>query len=43
VERKRVQIYKAGKATTDAKMIKIADKLSNCKDMDKYVPVGWSK
>lgn len=42
LERKRLQVLKAPCASTDAKMIKLGDKISNLRDL-KTPPVGWSE
>lgn len=43
VERKRLQIENAPKCSHKAKLIKLADKLYNLRDLQKAIPVGWSK
>jgi len=42
LERKRLQVLKAPAKSSGAKMIKIADKIANLRDM-KSPPVGWSE
>jgi guanosine-3',5'-bis(diphosphate) 3'-pyrophosphohydrolase len=42
LERKRLQVIKAPSKTDDAKMIKMADKIANLRDL-KTPPVGWSE
>lgn len=41
LERKRLQVIKAPTKSDDAKMIKMADKIANLRDL-KAPPVGWS-
>lgn len=41
-ERKAIQIEKASKASADSKLIKIADKISNCWDVFREPPPSWS-
>ena len=41
LERKRLQVIKAPSKSDDAKMIKLADKISNLRDL-KNPPVGWT-
>lgn len=41
-ERKRLQIEHAGKISTEAKLVKLADKISNLQDMLERPPVDWS-
>lgn len=43
VERKRLQIENASKCSHKAKLIKLADKLYNLRDLQKAIPVGWSE
>lgn len=43
VERKRLQIENAPKCSHKAKLIKLADKLYNLRDLQKAIPVGWSE
>lgn len=42
VDRKKYQIEKALKASNEAKLVKIADKISNNKGLLVQAPVGWS-
>ncbi|XP_076544757.1 metazoan SpoT homolog-1 isoform X1 [Osmia lignaria lignaria] len=41
-ERKRLQIENAPKNSHKAKLVKLADKLYNLRDLEKNPPVGWS-
>ncbi|GAK53017.1 metal-dependent phosphohydrolase [Candidatus Moduliflexus flocculans] len=41
-ERKRLQIERAPRASFEAKQIKLADKISNVRDMIAAPPAGWS-
>ena len=41
-ERKRLQIVHAPTISTEAKLVKLADKLYNLKDMLRKTPIGWS-
>lgn len=43
VERKRLQIENAPKCSHKAKLVKLADKLYNLRDLQKAIPVGWSE
>lgn len=42
-ERKRLQIENASKSTSRAKLIKLADKLDNLRDLLKETPSGWTE
>jgi len=42
-ERKRLQIVNAKKSSRKAKLVKLADKLDNLRDMNKYLPNGWTE
>jgi guanosine-3',5'-bis(diphosphate) 3'-pyrophosphohydrolase len=42
-ERKRLQVKHASSRSRDAKLIKIADKISNMSDLTDYPPVDWSR
>lgn len=42
-ERKRLQIEKASKTSSRAKLIKLADKLDNLRDLQVNTPQGWTK
>jgi guanosine-3',5'-bis(diphosphate) 3'-pyrophosphohydrolase len=43
VERKRLQVLHASKLSDGAKLIKLADKLCNVRDMIQQPPVDWSR
>ncbi|KAH8383467.1 hypothetical protein KR009_008855 [Drosophila setifemur] len=42
-ERKRLQIVNAGKSSCRAKLIKLADKLDNLRDLQINTPRGWTE
>lgn len=42
-ERKRLQIEHAKTASYKAKLVKLADKLYNLRDLDKELPIAWTK
>ena len=42
-ERKRLQIEHAPHASYEAKVVKLADKLYNLRDIERTTPVGWSE
>lgn len=42
-ERKRLQIEHAKTASNEAKLVKLADKLYNLRDLERIAPIGWSK
>jgi len=42
-DRKRLQIEHAPKASYKAKLVKLADKLNNLRDLSESTPVGWSE
>ncbi len=42
-ERKRLQIEHAPHASPEAKLVKLADKLHNLRDLEVNVPVGWEQ
>ncbi|BFZ15421.1 hypothetical protein BsWGS_18460 [Bradybaena similaris] len=42
LERKRLQVVNAAQASYKAKLIKLADKLYNLRDLRRSVPVGWT-
>ncbi|CAF3901054.1 unnamed protein product [Rotaria sp. Silwood1] len=42
-ERKRLQIADASKLSSDAILVRLADKISNLRDINRAIPVGWSK
>lgn len=41
-ERKRLQIEHAKDSTHEAKLVKLADKLYNLRDLEKVAPEGWT-
>lgn len=41
-ERKRLQIVHASSASHGAKLVKLADKLYNLRDLERCTPVGWT-
>jgi (p)ppGpp synthase/HD superfamily hydrolase len=41
-ERKRLQIIRAACSSHEAKLVKLADKLYNLRDLEKETPVGWT-
>lgn len=43
MERKRLQIEHAKVASTKAKLVKLADKLYNLRDLQRSIPDGWTK
>jgi len=42
-ERKRLQIVNANQLTPDAIIVRLADKISNLRDLNRATPVGWSE
>uniref|UniRef100_A0A914CGZ9 Guanosine-3',5'-bis(diphosphate) 3'-pyrophosphohydrolase MESH1 n=1 Tax=Acrobeloides nanus TaxID=290746 RepID=A0A914CGZ9_9BILA len=42
-ETKRLQIVHAPHICEKAKYVKLADKLNNLRDLERYLPVGWDK
>ncbi|KAE8744603.1 hypothetical protein FOCC_FOCC008732 [Frankliniella occidentalis] len=42
-ERKRLQIVHAPTSSKEAKLVKLADKLYNLRDLEKATPEGWSQ
>ncbi|KAJ1527693.1 hypothetical protein ONE63_007652 [Megalurothrips usitatus] len=42
-ERKRLQIVHAPTSSREAKLVKLADKLYNLRDLEKATPEGWSE
>ena len=40
--RKRLQVARAGRASEAARLVKLADKISNLRDMLGSPPAGWS-
>ena len=43
LERKQKQIEQAPHASYKAKLVKLADKLYNLRDLNRCTPVGWSQ
>lgn len=43
MERKRLQIEHAKNATFEAKLVKLADKLYNLRDLERCTPENWTK
>jgi guanosine-3',5'-bis(diphosphate) 3'-pyrophosphohydrolase len=43
VERKKIQISKALSVSSEAKLVKMSDKISNCMDLLIKPPIGWNK
>ena len=43
LERKRLQIEHAAQSSREAKLVKLADKLYNLRDLEKEIPVGWTE
>jgi len=41
-ERKRLQIVHAPNSSHEAKLVKLADKLDNLRDLERQTPVGWT-
>ncbi len=41
-ERKRLQIEHADRLSGQAKLVKLADKIANLRDMSQYPPPGWN-
>lgn len=41
-ERKRLQIVNARNCSFEAKLVKLADKLYNLRDLEKCAPEGWT-
>lgn len=41
-ERKRLQVESAGRKSAQAKLVKIADKIANLRDIVEHPPAGWS-
>lgn len=41
-ERKQLQIDHAPNSSPEAKLVKLADKLYNLRDLEKEIPEGWS-
>lgn len=41
LERKAMQVHHAPSLSSKAKLVKLADKISNLRDVDKSPPVGW--
>ncbi|XP_048185971.1 guanosine-3',5'-bis(diphosphate) 3'-pyrophosphohydrolase MESH1 isoform X1 [Perognathus longimembris pacificus] len=42
-ERKRLQVERAPHSSPGAKLVKLADKLYNLRDLNRCTPVGWSE
>ncbi|KAI9013314.1 hypothetical protein BC832DRAFT_528584 [Gaertneriomyces semiglobifer] len=42
-ERKRLQVESAGGKSKEAKLVKLADKIYNLRDLQRVAPVGWSE
>lgn len=42
MERKRLQIENVKSSSPHAKLVKLADKLYNLRDLDQTIPVGWT-
>lgn len=42
MERKRLQIENGKSSSPRAKLVKLADKLYNLRDLDQTIPVGWT-
>ena len=42
-ERKRLQVVNAPKKSKEAKLVKLADKLYNLRDLDRVVPESWTE
>jgi len=42
-ERKRLQVVNAPKKSKEAKLVKLADKLYNLRDLERATPEGWTK
>ncbi len=42
-DRKKLQIIHAAQASHNAKLVKLADKLDNCTDLEHSSPLGWSE
>ena len=42
-ERKRLQIVNASHKSHEAKLVKLADKLYNLRDLKASTPIGWSE
>lgn len=42
-ERKRLQVEHARHCSPQAKLVKLADKLHNLRDLDRIAPTGWSE
>ena len=42
-ERKRLQIEHAAHSSREAKLVKLADKIHNLRDLERTTPVGWTE
>lgn len=40
--RKRLQVERAGRCSRSAKLVKLADKLYNLRDLSRSTPIGWT-
>ena len=43
MERKRLQVVNAPGKSPGAKLVKLADKLYNLRDLERETPVGWTE
>jgi len=43
LERKRLQIVQARSSSHGAKLVKLADKLHNLRDLERSTPMGWTE
>ncbi|XP_072474600.1 guanosine-3',5'-bis(diphosphate) 3'-pyrophosphohydrolase MESH1-like isoform X3 [Notamacropus eugenii] len=43
LERKRLQVENASRSSRAAKLVKLADKLDNLRDLNRRTPKGWSE
>lgn len=42
-ERKRLQVETVTSKSTDARLVKMADKIYNLRDLQRVPPIGWTK
>ncbi len=42
-ERKRLQILNANQLSSDAIIVRLADKIYNLRDLNRTIPIGWSE
>lgn len=42
-EQRKQQIDRAARMSTEAKLVRLADKLYNLRDVTRYMPVGWNE